>query len=249
LKLSNLLFNNRGQLKIADFGLARLFSSPPQQYTPRVVTLWYRCPELLLNIDEYSTALDMWSVGCIFGELLLNEPVFRGKTEMDQLNQIIMLLGSPNERIWPGFSKLPLAKSVSLSQPYNNLRQKFSRLSEQGLDLLNRLLTYDPRKRISASDTLRHPYFTERPLPKEPSMMPTFPTRFDEKTMSDQGYKGKRKYEGSIGRPRGNIEERHLEKFNANIFHKSSSSLQRSSHLERIVPPSDSAEYRRFKYS
>jgi len=110
LKLSNLLFNNHGQLKLADFGLARVYGNPLKNYTPKVVTLWYRAPELLLGTEQYSTALDIWAVGCIFGELLLNQPIFRGKSEIDQLEQIFKLLGSPNEKIWPGYSQLPLAK-------------------------------------------------------------------------------------------------------------------------------------------
>ena len=88
LKTSNLLMNNRGQLKIADFGMARYTGDPPPKLTQLVVTLWYRAPELLLGAERYGTAVDMWSVGCIFGELLLKEPLMQGKNEVDQLSKV-----------------------------------------------------------------------------------------------------------------------------------------------------------------
>ncbi|XP_057416218.1 cyclin-dependent kinase G-2 isoform X2 [Lotus japonicus] len=110
LKTSNLLLNNRGELKICDFGLARQYGSPLKPYTHLVVTLWYRAPELLLGAKQYSTAIDMWSLGCIMAELLSKEPLFNGRTEFDQLDKIFRILGTPNESIWPGFSKLPGVK-------------------------------------------------------------------------------------------------------------------------------------------
>lgn len=110
LKTSNLLLNNRGELKICDFGLARQYGSPLKPYTHLVVTLWYRAPELLLGAKQYSTAIDMWSLGCIMAEMLSKEPLFNGKTEFDQLDKIFRTLGTPNETIWPGFSKLPGVK-------------------------------------------------------------------------------------------------------------------------------------------
>lgn len=92
--------NNNGQLKLADFGLARLYGDPIRTYTPRVVTLWYRAPELLLGATTYTAAVDMWGVGCVFGELLLRAPLLPGNTEIEQMQFIIKLLGSPNSRIW-----------------------------------------------------------------------------------------------------------------------------------------------------
>ncbi|XP_022735027.1 cyclin-dependent kinase G-2-like isoform X2 [Durio zibethinus] len=110
LKTSNLLLNNQGELKICDFGLARQYGSPLKPYTHLVVTLWYRAPELLLGARQYSTAIDMWSLGCIMAELLSKEPLFNGKTEFDQLDKIFKTLGTPNETIWPSFSTLPGVK-------------------------------------------------------------------------------------------------------------------------------------------
>ncbi|RCV34257.1 hypothetical protein SETIT_7G146600v2 [Setaria italica] len=183
LKTSNLLLNNRGELKICDFGLSRQYGSPLKPYTQLVVTLWYRAPELLLGTKEYSTAIDMWSVGCIMAELLAKEPLFNGKTEFEQLDKIFRTLGTPNEKIWPGYAKLPGVKVNFVKQPYNRLRDKFPAasfsgrpiLSEAGFDLLNSLLTYDPDKRISADDALKHKWFSEVPLPKSKDFMPTFP--------------------------------------------------------------------------
>jgi cell division cycle 2-like len=204
LKTSNLLMNNRGELKIADFGLARRFGDPMGYMTQLVVTLWYRAPELLLGAKEYTTAIDMWSIGCIFAELINKEPLFPGRSELDLLSRVFKLLGAPNERIWPGCKDLPLAKSISFNGPsyvlifylilhnqkfsfaltksisfyysHSSLRAKFPYLTESGHDLLSKLLTYDPAQRITAEEALQHPYFTESPLPKDPSLFPTFPS-------------------------------------------------------------------------
>ncbi|OAD62554.1 Serine/threonine-protein kinase PITSLRE [Eufriesea mexicana] len=179
LKTSNLLLSHRGILKVGDFGLAREYGSPLRQYTPIVVTLWYRAPELLLSGKEYSTPIDMWSVGCIFAELLRMEALFPGKSEIDQLNRIFKELGTPNDRIWPGYSKLPMVQKIPFAHyPVNNLRQRFSlSLSDLGIELLNKFLTYDPQQRTSAEDALKHGYFTEAPLPIDPQMFPTWPAK------------------------------------------------------------------------
>lgn len=185
LKTSNLLLNNRGELKICDFGLARQYGSPLKPYTHLVVTLWYRAPELLLGAKQYSTAIDMWSLGCIMAELLSKEPLFNGKTELDQIDKIFRTLGTPSETIWPGFSKLPGVKVNFVKHQYNLLRKKFPAtsftgspvLSDSGFDLLNKLLTYDPEKRITAEAALNHDWFREVPLPKSKDFMPTFPAQ------------------------------------------------------------------------
>jgi len=181
LKLSNLLLNNRGRLKLCDFGLARFFKPHSLgPYTPRVVTLWYRAPELLLGAVDYSCAVDMWALGCILGELLLNEPLFPGKTEIQMLELVSRRIGSPNQRIWPGLAHLPHSQLLKLpTQPYNQLKSQFPHLAPEGLDLLNALLTYDPNKRITASEALRHPYWKCPPLPKPQAAMPTHPTAHD----------------------------------------------------------------------
>ena len=181
LKTSNLLMNNRGTIKVADFGLARRYGDPVGVggMTQLVVTLWYRCvcspkvpltsnpiakyraPEILLGEKTYSTAVDMWSVGCIFAELLLKEPLFQAKAEIELISMIFKLLGPPTNDSWPEYSSLPLAKTISLPSPQpHQFRQKFPFLTVAGIDLLSSLLTYDPERRISAEEALQHPYFS-----------------------------------------------------------------------------------------
>jgi len=176
LKVSNLLLTDKGCLKIADFGLARYYGLPLKPMTPRVVTLWYRAPELLLNAKVQTTAIDMWSAGCILGELLAHKPLLQGKSEIHQIELIVDLLGTPNDHIWPEFSSLPAVQDWNLKQqPYNNIKQKFPWLTPAGLRLLNFLFMYDPTKRATAVECLQSSYFQEQPLPCDPRLMPTFP--------------------------------------------------------------------------
>uniref|UniRef100_A0A8I3MRK1 Cyclin dependent kinase 10 n=2 Tax=Canis lupus familiaris TaxID=9615 RepID=A0A8I3MRK1_CANLF len=176
LKVSNLLMTDKGCVKTADFGLARAYSIPMKPMTPKVVTLWYRAPELLLGTSTQTTSIDMWAMGCILAELLAHKPLLPGTSEIHQVDLIVQLLGTPSENIWPGFSRLPLVGQYSLrKQPYNNLKHKFPWLSEAGLRLLNFLFMYDPKKRATARDGLDSSYFKEKPLPCEPELMPTFP--------------------------------------------------------------------------
>ncbi|XP_060529144.1 serine/threonine-protein kinase PITSLRE isoform X2 [Cylas formicarius] len=178
LKTSNLLLSHKGVLKVGDFGLAREYGSPLKPYTPIVVTLWYRAPELLLGIKEYSTPIDMWSVGCIFAELLLMNALFPGKSEVDQLNRIFKDLGTPSEKIWPGFKELPAVKKMKFNEyPVSNLRAKFNTLSEVGLGMLVKFLTYDPAQRVTVEEAMKHTYFNEPPLPIDPAMFPTWPAK------------------------------------------------------------------------
>ncbi|SAM00300.1 hypothetical protein [Absidia glauca] len=176
LKMSNLLLTSTGLLKIADFGLARTLSLPGKPMTPNVVTLWYRSPELLYGDANYSTAVDLWSAGCIMGELLQHRPLLPGTTEQTQLNLIVKLLGTPNEHIWPGFTQLPLGKALLLpKQDKNTLKLAFPRISDQSTHLLAGLLTYNPRSRLNVRQALQHPYFRESPRAQDPSMLPTYP--------------------------------------------------------------------------
>ncbi|WVW81351.1 hypothetical protein I302_103342 [Kwoniella bestiolae CBS 10118] len=178
LKTSNLLMNNRGQIKVADFGLARKFGDPLGEMTQLVVTLWYRSPELLLGAKEYTTSVDIWSIGCIFAELMQGEPLFPGKGEIDQINRIFQLLGRPNDELWPGYSSLPLVAKINPIGPmFSTLRQKFKHLTYEGHNLLSALLCYDPKRRISAEEAGKHPYFSENPLPKHPDLFASFPSQ------------------------------------------------------------------------
>ncbi|KAF7458974.1 putative cell-cycle-associated protein kinase CDK [Cryptosporidium felis] len=162
LKPQNLLINNNGELKLADFGLARAFGIPVRSYTHEVVTLWYRAPDVLMGSKKYSTSVDIWSIGCIFAEMVTGKPLFPGQSDEDQLIIIFSVLGTPNPHEWPQVQELPLWKQRTF--------QLFERRSwssvipgicETGIDLLSRMLCFDPNKRISAKDAMEHPYFRD----------------------------------------------------------------------------------------
>ncbi|XP_050552533.1 cyclin-dependent kinase 11B-like [Spodoptera frugiperda] len=171
LKPSNILLSYEGVLKVADFGLARKYELPPRQYTPGMVTLWYRAPELLLFANEYSTYIDMWSIGCIFAELITLQPLFPGSSECDQLFRIFEGLGTPTDTTWPGYSELSVGKITFKNHPTGRLRETMSNLlSEDGLSLLQDFLLYDQAARVTADAALNHPYFEEEPVAMEPAM-------------------------------------------------------------------------------
>jgi len=160
LKPQNLLINEHDNLKLADFGLARAFGIPMRTYTHEVVTLWYRAPEVLLGSRHYSTAIDMWSVGCIFAEMAMNgQPLFPGDSEIDEIFKIFRILGTPTEEIWPGVIQLPDYKPSFPSWSRQDLSKIVSALDPEGLDFLQWTLTYDTAKRISAKRAMQHPYF------------------------------------------------------------------------------------------
>ncbi|KAI8634961.1 Pkinase-domain-containing protein [Xylariaceae sp. FL1651] len=184
LKTSNLLLNNRGQLKIADFGMARYVGDPPPpKLTQLVVTLWYRAPELLLGTRTYGPEIDTWSMGCIFGELLTREPLLQGKNEVDELTKIFELCGIPTDESWPGFRRLPNAASLRLPSKKATaavgsvIRAKFPLLTAAGSALLSGLLSLNPQTRPTAKEMLQHEYFRQDPKPKHEAMFPTFPSK------------------------------------------------------------------------
>ncbi|CEG41813.1 cmgc cdk cdc2 protein kinase [Plasmopara halstedii] len=161
LKPQNLLVNTTGELKIADFGLARAFSLPIKKYTHEVVTLWYRAPEILLGQEIYSPPVDIWSVGVIFAEMVIKKPFFAGDSEIDQLYRIFQTFGTPNEMTWPGVTKLRDYAPTFPKWKRKNMRELFPQLDESGLNLLESMLRYDPATRISAKEALRHPFFDD----------------------------------------------------------------------------------------
>jgi len=161
LKPQNLLINAQGQLKLADFGLARAFGIPVRSLTHEVVTLWYRAPDILMGSKNYSTTIDMWSVGCIFAEMITGRPLFPGTSEKDQLLKIFLLLGTPKPETWPGMLKLPQYKADYPKYDSRDLSKLFPTLQKPGIDLLMRFLQYDPDHRITAKDAMSHQYFAE----------------------------------------------------------------------------------------
>nr|XP_043630774.1 cyclin-dependent kinase C-2-like [Erigeron canadensis] len=176
IKGSNLLIDNEGNLKLADFGLARSFSNDHNgNLTNRVITLWYRPPELLLGTTKYGPAVDMWSVGCIFAELLHGKPIFPGKDEPEQLSKIFELCGAPDEINWPGVSKIPWYNNFKPTRPLKRrLREVFRHFDRHALELLEKMLTLDPSQRISAKDALDAEYFWIDPLPCDPKSLPKY---------------------------------------------------------------------------
>ena len=178
-------------LKVADFGLARRYGDPPPALTPRVVTLWYRAPELLLGSSTYTPAVDVWSVGCIFAELLSRAPLFDGEGELATLAKINALLGAPTAAVWPGLGALPNADKVRFRPGAGRLAEEVgldeggraargglgvgllgggrTPLTAAGLDLLRGMLTWDPARRVTARGALDHPYFREAPAVPVPS--------------------------------------------------------------------------------
>ncbi|XP_036194786.1 cyclin-dependent kinase 3 isoform X2 [Myotis myotis] len=160
LKPQNLLINELGAIKLADFGLARAFGVPLRTYTHEVVTLWYRAPEILLGCKFYSTAVDIWSIGCIFAEMVTCKALFPGDSEIDQLFRIFRTLGTPSEATWPGVTQLPDYKGSFPKWTRKGLEDVVPNLEPEGKDLLQQLLQYDPSQRISAKGALAHPYFS-----------------------------------------------------------------------------------------
>ncbi|XP_048407346.1 cyclin-dependent kinase 1 [Stegostoma tigrinum] len=160
LKPQNLLIDSKGVIKLADFGLARAFGVPVRVYTHEVVTLWYRAPEVLLGSARYSTPVDIWSIGTIFAEMATKRPLFHGDSEIDQLFRIFRTLGTPNNEIWPEVEALPDYKNTFPKWKPGSLSQ-VKNIDANGLDLLAKTLIYDPARRISAKEALRHPYFDD----------------------------------------------------------------------------------------
>ncbi|GER38619.1 cyclin-dependent kinase D1 [Striga asiatica] len=199
MKPNNLLIGPGGQLKLADFGLARIFGSPDRRFTHQVyvslvdpdqdisdllhamkvlIRVFSTAPELLFGAKQYGPGVDVWAAACIFAELLLRRPFLQGNTDMDQLGKIFGVFGTPKRSQWPDMVYLPdyLEYQYAPAQP---LRTLFPVASDDALDLLGKMFMYDPKARISAQQALEHRYFTSTPPPTEPVMLPRPPPKKD----------------------------------------------------------------------
>ncbi|KAG5367700.1 Serine/threonine-protein kinase BUR1 [Yarrowia sp. C11] len=184
IKAANILVNDQGILKLADFGLARGYDGPApnsrtagvntENLTAMVVTRWYRPPELILGDRKYTTAIDMWGIGCVFGEFFTRKPIFPGASDIDQGSKIFQAVGVPTEDTMPGWSVLPGAQNSNIwgTDATNKLDKLFGRLSKDGLDFLKGLLLLDPTKRLTAIGGKNHAYFKTEPLPCQPHELP-----------------------------------------------------------------------------
>merc|ERR1711874_159533 len=158
LKPQNILLANSGSLKLADFGLARIYDFNAL-LTSTVVTLWYRAPEVLLG-TTYATPVDIWSCGCIFAELMSRKPLFPGLNESDQLSRIMGLLGTPAEEDWPQDTDVLRANFTNYRA--RDIAEILPEIEPDARDLLEKMLSFDPKKRISARQALAHPYFADQ---------------------------------------------------------------------------------------
>ncbi|XP_032666256.1 cyclin-dependent kinase 20 [Odontomachus brunneus] len=167
LKPANLLINGKGILKIADFGLSRLmWPDGTKPYSHQVATRWYRAPELLFGSQYYSSAIDMWSIGCIFGEMFNTSPLFPGETDIEQLAIVLKYLGSPTSESWPELTTLPDYNKITF--PYHKGITWESIIQDaqpEAIDLIRHILIYNSSERLTADQALCHVYFYSKPYP------------------------------------------------------------------------------------
>lgn len=176
IKAANILVSNTGQLKLADFGLARFYAKRGKlDYTNRVITIWYRSPELLLGETQYGPAVDIWSAACVLVEIFTKHAIFPGDGgEINQLDKIYNVLGTPTRKEWPGIVDM---QWFELLRPTERKASTFAekykeRVTPAAFELLSAMFLFDPAARPSASDVLEHPYFTaEEPEPNRASAL------------------------------------------------------------------------------
>lgn len=177
IKPNNLLIAANGEIKLADFGLARSFPDPFVPMTYNTITIWYRPPELFYQAQHYGGAVDVWSCGCVFAELIAREVLFRAwpETEINMVKLICEKVGTPTEDNWPGVSKLKgyvTPSDITPVRPREYWLANFRTIGELGVDLLMKMLTLDPRKRLTAEEVLKHDFWTSDPGPSRLGNLP-----------------------------------------------------------------------------
>ncbi|CAD8188311.1 unnamed protein product [Paramecium pentaurelia] len=218
LKCANILMNNKGQVTLADFGLARTLSNVNNpKYTYKVVTLWYRAPELLLGQTNYNTQIDMWSLGCIFAELITGEVLFKGDIEFRQMERIYELCGSATEQNWSNCVNLRQWEEFKPRRNYERLLVKHikdvcqalnKQIDQVTLDLIDHLLILDPNKRLNAIQALNHDFFKQEPKACQPNEMPQFEKEFHETLLKNEMRLQQQRLEKQQMRPSSNTTQK-----------------------------------------
>lgn len=181
IKPNNILIGKDGSLKLADFGISVDIGFPLRALTPNVVTRWYKAPEILLNCRNYTFAIDIWALGCVFAELLLRVPYLPGKSDAHQLELIFSTLGTPSEEEWKAINHPTEGIAMPSYIPRTNFSSSFAAAGGDAIDLLSKMLVYNPNERIQISEVLEHRYFTNKPMPTPAENLP-----FDSEPQSSQ---------------------------------------------------------------
>ncbi|CAH1992591.1 unnamed protein product [Acanthoscelides obtectus] len=184
MKPANLMISEKGVLKIADFGLARIYDeTTPTLYSHQVATRWYRAPELLYGSRNYTQSVDMWSVGCIIAEMVNGQPLFPGETDIEQLAIVLDTLGTPNDETWPELKELPdYNKIVFTPSTPKSWRIILSTADSSTVSLISKILIYNGIRRLTAREALKHEFFRNEPYPCKLSKMPKLKNEAPEMT-------------------------------------------------------------------
>nr|CAI5866716.1 unnamed protein product [Callosobruchus analis] len=184
MKPANLMISEKGVLKIADFGLARIYDeTKPRLYSHQVATRWYRAPELLYGSRNYTPSVDMWSVGCIIAEMVNGQPLFPGETDIEQLAIVLDTLGTPNDETWPELKELPDYNKIAFSPSTpKSWRIILSTADSATVSLISNILIYDGRRRLTAKEALKHEFLRNEPYPCKLSKLPKLKDEVSEMT-------------------------------------------------------------------